>query len=126
MFNILSRHDRKVNIASYALNFHECARFKFLTFFFARQTEQSNGAKLTSCARSRRRVSSTASFFVVSVLSRNDVRRTDCALFRKKKKHRFEIDECYLFGKVIEFVIVKVELQSRANNVSCVVKQKSY
>lgn len=33
MFNILSRHDRKVNIASYALNFHECARFKFLTFF---------------------------------------------------------------------------------------------
>lgn len=98
----------------------------FQLFFFARQTEQSNGAKLTSCARSRRRVSSTASFFVVSVLSRNDVRRTDCALFRKKNKHRFEIDECYLFGKVIEFVIVKVELQSCVNNDSCVVIQKSY
>lgn len=35
---------------------------------------------LTSCARKRNRVSSTASFLVVSVLSRNDVRRTDCAL----------------------------------------------
>lgn len=44
----------------------------------------------------------------------------------KKNKHRFEIDECYLFGKVIEFVIVKVELQSCVNNDSCVVIQKSY
>lgn len=35
----------------------------------------------TSWARKRSRVSSTASFFVVNVLSRNDVRRTDCALF---------------------------------------------
>lgn len=34
MFNIMSRHDRKVNIASYAHNFHECARFKFSTLFF--------------------------------------------------------------------------------------------
>lgn len=34
----------------------------------------------TSCARKRKRASSTASFLVVSVLSLSDVRRTDCAL----------------------------------------------
>lgn len=40
---------------------------------------------LTSCALSRSRVSSTASFLVVSVLSRNDVRRTDCALHKYRE-----------------------------------------
>lgn len=41
--------------------------------------------KQTSCACSRNLVSSTASFLVVKVLSRNDVRRTDCALILKNK-----------------------------------------
>ena len=40
----------------------------------------------TSCACNRSLVSSTASFFVVNVLSLRDVRLTDCALWTKERK----------------------------------------
>lgn len=50
-----------------------------------RPKEWQTAQRPTSCARKRSLVSSTASFFVVNVLSRRDVRRTDCALCHRRR-----------------------------------------
>lgn len=67
-------------------------QFFFLFSFFQFPPGENTGRhrQLTSCARKRNLVSSTASFFVVNVLSRRDVRRTDCALCQRRRQMKWK------------------------------------